>query len=102
MVYEKPLVFDEVFLMNRLFKMNKLKGRSIALHLNEFNILTSYLSYVRVNFDDEVMDIIILCWLLESWNSLVMDVRNFVPGSNTFKFDDIVGVIIARKCEEKE
>ena len=54
-----------------------------------------------MNFDYYVRDLIILCSLPESYNSLVMVVSNYVPSSNTLKFDDVVGVILARKCKEK-
>ena len=87
--------------MKRLFNMKMLEGRFVADYLNEFNTLTSQLSSVNVNFDDEVRALLILCSMPESWNSLVMVVSNSVPSSNTLKFDDVVGVILARKCEEK-
>ena len=37
------------------------EGGSVAGHLIEFNTLTSQLSYVKVNFDDDVRDLLILC-----------------------------------------
>jgi hypothetical protein len=74
-----------------------LEGGSVADHLNEFNTVTNQLSYVKVDFDDEVRDILILFSLPESWNGLVMVVSNSVSGLNTLKFDDGVGVIL---CEE--
>ena len=55
-------------------------------------LVTNQLSFVGVNFDDEVRDLIILCSFLERWNGLVMVVSNSVPGSNTLKFDDVVRV----------
>ena len=64
-------------------------------------MLTSQLSSVKVNFDDEVMDIIILCSLLEIWNSLGMVSSNFFPASNTFKFDEVVGVILSEEIRRK-
>jgi hypothetical protein len=36
-----------------------------------------------------------LCSFPECWNGLVMDVSNSFSGSNTLKFDDIVGVILS-------
>ena len=54
-----------------------------------------------MNFDDEVRDLIILWSLPESWNSLVMDVSNSVPSSNTLKFDDVVGVILSKEMGRK-
>jgi hypothetical protein len=54
-----------------------------------------------VDFDDEVRALLILCSLPESWNSLVMVVSNFVSGSNTLKFDDVVGVILSEEMRRK-
>ena len=87
--------------MNRLFNMKMSEGGSIVDHLNEFNTLTSQLSSVKVNFDDEVMDLLILCSFPESWNSLVMAVSNSIPSSNTLKFDDVVGVILSEEMRGK-
>ena len=93
-IYEKPLASNHVFLMKCLFNMNMSEGGSIAHHLNEFNMLTSQLSSVKVNFDDEVRDLLILCSFPECWNSLFRVVCNFVPSLNTLKFDDVIGVIL--------
>ena len=90
---EKTLDSNKVFLMKCLFNMNMLEGGSIPDHLNEFNMLTSQLSSVKVKFDDEVRDLLFLCSFPKRWNSLVMVVSNSVPSSNTLKFDDVIGVI---------
>ena len=52
-----------------------------------------------MNFEDEVRALLILCPLPENWNGLVMVLSNFVPGSNTLKFDDVVGVILSEKMQ---
>jgi hypothetical protein len=96
-LYEKPSASNKVFLMKRLFNMNMSEGGSIANHLNEFNMVTNKLNSVKVDFDDEFMALLILCSLPESWNGLVMVVSNFVSGSNTLKFDDVVGVILSQE-----
>ena len=96
-LYEKPLASNKVFLMKRLFNMKMSEGGSIADHLNEFNMVTNQLSYVKVDFDDEVRDLLILCSFPERWNGLVMTISNFVSGSNTLKFDDVVGVILSEE-----
>jgi hypothetical protein len=64
-------------------------------------MVTNQLSSVKVDFDDEVRDLLILCSLLERWNVLVMVVSNFVSSSNTLKFDDVVGVIISKEMRWK-
>jgi hypothetical protein len=96
-LYEKPSMSNKVFQMKRLSNMNMSKGGSIADHLNEFNTVTNQLISLKVDFDDEVRDILILFSLLERWNGLVMAVSNSVSGSNTLKFDDVVGVILSEK-----
>ena len=52
--YEKPSSSNKVFLMKHLFNMKMSEGGSIVDHLNQFNTLTSQLSSIKVNFDDEV------------------------------------------------
>jgi hypothetical protein len=96
-LYEKPSVSNKVFIMKRLFNMKMSKGGSVADHLNEFNTVTNQLSFVKVDFDDEVRALLILCSFLESWNNLVMVVSNSFSGSNTLKFDDVVGVILSEE-----
>ena len=54
-----------------------------------------------MNFDDEVRALLILCSLLEDWNSLVMAVSNSVPSSSTLKFDDVVSVILSEEMRRK-
>jgi hypothetical protein len=96
-LYEKPSASNKVFLMKRLFNMKMSEGGSVADHLNEFNMVTNQLSSIKVEFDDEVRALLILCSLPESWNGLVMVVSNSVSGSNTLKFDDVVGVILSEE-----
>jgi hypothetical protein len=87
--------------MKILFNMKMSEGGSIADHLNEFNTVTNQLSYVKVDFDDEVMALLILCSLKKRWNDLVMVVSNSFSGSNTLKLDDVVGVILSEEMQRK-
>jgi hypothetical protein len=87
--------------MKRLFNMKMSEGGFVADHLNEFNTVTNQLSSVKVDFDDEVRALLILCSLPKSWNDLVMVVSNYVFGSNTLKFDDVVGVILSEEMRWK-
>jgi hypothetical protein len=100
-LYEKPSASNKVFLMKRLFNMKMSEGGFVADHLNEFNMVTIKLSYVKVDFDDEVRFLLILCSLLESQNDLLMAISNSVFGSNTLKFDDVVGVILSEEMRQK-
>ena len=100
-LYKKPSASNKVFLMKRLFNMKMSEGGSVADHLNEFITLTSQLSSVKVKLDDEVRDILIFFSFPESWNSLVMALSNYILGSNTLKFDYVVGVILLEEMQRK-
>jgi len=78
-----------------------IEGGSVTYHLNEFNTITSQLTSVKVKFEEEVRALLVLCSLPERWNSLVMVVSNSVSGSNTLKFDDVVGVILSEEIQRK-
>jgi hypothetical protein len=96
-LYEKPSVSNKVVLIKRLFNMKMSEGGSIVDHLNEFNMVTNQLSFVKVDFDDEVRALLIMCSLPEIWNDLVMVVSNSISSSTTLKFDDVVGVILSEE-----
>ena len=49
--------------MNHLFNMKMAESGTIANHLNEFNIVTSQLSSMGINFDEEIRALLILCSL---------------------------------------
>jgi hypothetical protein len=100
-LYEKPSPSNKLFLMNILFNMKMSEGGFVVDHLNEYNMVTNQLSSVKVDFDDEVRALLILCSLPKSWNDLVMDISNSVSGSNTLKFDDVVGVILSGEMRHK-
>jgi hypothetical protein len=96
-LYKKHSASNKVFLMKRLFNMKMSEGGSVVDHLNDFNMVMNQLSSIKVEFDDEVKALLILCSLPERWNGLVMVVSNSVSGSNTLKFDDVVGVILSEE-----
>jgi hypothetical protein len=41
--------------------MNFSEDGYIVDHLNEFNMITDQLSYIKLDFDDEVRDLLVLC-----------------------------------------
>ena len=51
-LYEKPSASNKVFLMKHLFNMKMKEGEFFVDHLNEFNIVTSQLSSMGINFDE--------------------------------------------------
>ena len=59
-MYEKPSANNKVHLMKELFNLKMAKNASIAQHLNEFNTITNQLSYVEIDFNDEIHAPIVL------------------------------------------
>jgi len=56
-VQEKPSASNKAFLIKKLFNLKMAERESVAEHLSEFNMLTSHLKLVEINFDDEIR-----CW----------------------------------------
>ena len=100
-LHEKPSASNKVFLMKQLFNMKMSEGGFVVDHLNDFNTITSQLSSIGINFDDEIRALLFLCSLPESWNGLVMAISNSVSGSSTLKFDDVVGAILSEEMQQK-
>jgi len=73
------------------------EGGSIVDHLNDFNIVTSQLSSIGANFDDEVRALLFLFSFLENWNGLIMAISNTFSGSSTLEFDDVFDAILSEE-----
>ena len=65
-LYEKPSTSNKIFLMTPLFNIKMAESGSVLDDLNEFNIVTSHLSSVGINFDEEIRALFILCSLPKS------------------------------------
>ncbi|KAE8728570.1 hypothetical protein F3Y22_tig00004205pilonHSYRG00040 [Hibiscus syriacus] len=87
-MYEKPSASNKVHLMMPLFNLRMAEGASVAQHLNELNTITTQLSFVEIEFDDEVRALILLSSLPDSWNATVT-VVNSSSENNKLKFDDV-------------
>ena len=77
-MYEKPSANNKVHLMKKLFNLKMVEGTPVTQHLNEFNTITNQLSYVKIDFVDEIRVLILLTLLPNSWEAMIMAVSNFV------------------------
>lgn len=59
-MYEKSLANKKLHQMKRIFNLNMSKGAYVAQHLNDFNRITNQLSFVEIEFDNEIRALILL------------------------------------------
>ncbi|XP_038697963.1 uncharacterized protein LOC119995516 [Tripterygium wilfordii] len=95
-MYETPSANNKVYLMKKLFNLRMTEGGEVTHHLNEFNALINNLSYVEIKFEDEVMALILLASLPNSWEPMRMAVSNSV-GKSKLAFDNVRDLIFAEE-----
>ena len=95
-MYEKPSANNKVHLMKKLFNLKIAEGAVVAKHLNEFNTITNQLSFVKIEFDDEIHVLIVLASLPNSWEAIRMAVSNSI-GKGKLKYDDIRDLILSEE-----
>uniref|UniRef100_A0A2N9GXF9 CCHC-type domain-containing protein n=1 Tax=Fagus sylvatica TaxID=28930 RepID=A0A2N9GXF9_FAGSY len=100
-MYEKPLANNKVHLMKKLFNLKMAEGAAVAKHLNEFNTITNQLSFVEIEFNDEIRALIILASLPNSWEAMRMAVSNSV-GKCKLKYDDIRDLILSEEVRRRD
>ncbi|KAE8728571.1 hypothetical protein F3Y22_tig00004205pilonHSYRG00041 [Hibiscus syriacus] len=100
-MYEKPSASNKVHLMRRLFNLRMTEGASVAQHLNELNTITTQLSSVEIEFDDEVRALILLSSLPDSWNATVTAVSSS-SGNSKLKFDDVRDLVLSEEIRRRE
>ncbi|KAE8655918.1 NAC domain-containing protein 48 [Hibiscus syriacus] len=100
-MYEKPLTSNKVHLMRRLFNLRMAERASVAQHLNELNTITTQLSSVEIEFDDEVRALILLSSLPDSWNVTVTAISNS-SGNSKLKFDDVIDLVLSEEIRRRE
>ena len=100
-MYEKPLITNKLYLMQRLFNLQMSEDESVADHINEFNIIVNQLRSVEINFEDEIKALILMSSLPESWDTVVAAISSS-RGSNKLKFDEIFDVVVLSVLTNEE
>ena len=87
-LYEKNIALNKVFLMKKMYNLKMKEGASVVKHLNEFNIVSSQVSSIKIILDDEIRGILLLCSMPDSWVNLIVAMSTSTP-VGTLKFDEI-------------
>ena len=82
----------------KLYNLRMRDEDSVAENLNAFNTMVSQLVSIEIKISDEDKCIILLCSLLDFWDSLVVAI-----GSNTtaLKFDEVVSSLSSKEMRWK-
>ncbi|KAE8661680.1 hypothetical protein F3Y22_tig00113725pilonHSYRG01810 [Hibiscus syriacus] len=81
--------------------MAALSRASVAQHLNELNTITTQLTSVETEFDDEIRALILLSSLPDSWNATVTTVSSS-SGNSKLKFDDVQDLVLSEEIRQRE
>ena len=89
---------NNFFLKNNMYNMRMKDGDSMIEYLNAFNTVVRYLLSIDINISYRDKCIILLCYLPDSWDSLVIAI-----GSNAtaLQFDEIVSALLTKKMRWK-
>ncbi|KAA8526119.1 hypothetical protein F0562_007781 [Nyssa sinensis] len=77
--YEQKTATNKAFLIRKLVNMKFKERGSIADHLNEFQSVVNQLATMKMVIEDELQALLLLSSLLDSWETLVVTMRNSAP-----------------------
>jgi hypothetical protein len=97
-MYQYKSLVNKFFLWKKLYKLRMKYGDSVTEHMNAFNIMVSKLLSFDINISDEDKCINLLCYLPDSWDSLVVAICNNTTISS---FDDVVSSLLSEEMRWK-
>ncbi|PKA52444.1 Retrovirus-related Pol polyprotein from transposon TNT 1-94 [Apostasia shenzhenica] len=100
-MHKKPLTSNNVYLMHRLFNLKMTEGSSGTNHINEFNIITTQLSSMDIDFDDKVKVLILLSSLLKSWSATII-AMNSSSGQKKLKLQEVWDLSLSKDIHRRE
>jgi hypothetical protein len=97
-LYQSKSLVNKLFLRKKLYNLRMRYGDSVAENLNAFNTVVSQLVFVEIKISDEDKCISLLCYLPDSWDSLVVAI-----GSNTIalNFYEVVSSLFSEEMRQK-
>ena len=100
-MYEKPSANNKVHLMKKLFNLKMAENASVAQHPNECNTITNQLSFVEIDFDDEIRALVVLGSLPNNWGTIRMAVSNSTE-KEKLKYNDIQDLILVEEIRRRD
>ena len=98
--YEQNTPSNKVFLMRKLFNLRMKENGSVAHHINDFESTFAQMRAQRMNLDDELKAIFLLCSLPASWDTFCTAVSNSAPNGNLV-YGNISGALLSEESRRK-
>ena len=99
--YEQNTPSNKVFLMQKLFNLRIKENGSVAHHINDFESTFAQMRAQRMNLDDELKAIFLLCSLPASWDTFcTAAVSNSAPNGNLV-YGNITGALLSEESRRK-
>ena len=98
--YEKDTTSNKVFMMRKLFNLRMKESASVASHINDFDSLFFQIRAQRINIDDEMKAIFLLCSLPPSWDIFCTSVSNSAP-NGTLVYNDVTSSLLLEEMRQK-
>eukprot|EP00253_Pinus_taeda_P028948 PITA_28948 len=90
-LYQSKSLVNKLFKQKTLYNPMMTDGDSVTEHLNAFNIVASQLLSVDIKILDEDKCISLLCFVLDSWDSLVIAISS---NPTALQFGEIVSSLL--------
>ena len=78
-LFERKMAQNKAFMAKKLVNLKLKEGRSIAVHLSEFQDLVNQMVTMKLIIDDELQVLLLLSFLPNSWEILVVSLSNSAP-----------------------
>ena len=98
--YKQNTPSNKVFLMRKLFNLRMKENGSVAHHINDFESTFAQMHAQRMNLDDELKAIFLLCSLPTSWDMFCTIVSNSAPNGNLL-YGNITRALLSEESRRK-
>jgi hypothetical protein len=75
-LYKSKYLVNKLFLINKMYLLRMSEGSLVTKHLNAFNAIIIQLSSMDIKITKEEKYVSLLCYFLDSWDILVMDIAS--------------------------
>ncbi|RDX84565.1 hypothetical protein CR513_34368, partial [Mucuna pruriens] len=91
---------NKLFLLNSIVSLTFKEGTSLSDHLNEFQGIIDQMSGMGIKFEDEILGLLLLNSLPESWETFKISITNSTP-NGVFSLQMVKGSVLNEEMTRK-